>query len=228
MPRVTPGTTIMQYQDFVGEVYGRPNDRHFSLWDMLSNIERFTMRSLKGIRKNDQSKVKLNLLIALSWFMSTLNRLHIELDDGVWKRFPYLCSYCASCPCSCKESGIKERREVPVDDSKKPVTLEDFQTMFGKIYPAENRTIEHAGVHLAEELGEFSETILAYMGEHRDESFEEVLVEAADVFSCIVGVFNSLGINVSKELSEMFSNNCHACNKSPCECSFGSIVKFKS
>lgn len=53
MPRVTPGTTIMQYQDFVGEVYGRPNDRHFSLWDMLSNIERFTMRSLKGIRKND-------------------------------------------------------------------------------------------------------------------------------------------------------------------------------
>lgn len=195
---------------------------------MLSNVERFTMRSLKGIRKNNQNKTRFNLLIALSWFMSTLNRLHIELDESVWKRFPYLCSYCASCPCSCMENGIDKRKEVPVDNSKRPVTLEDFQTMFGKIYPTENRTIEHAGVHLAEELGEFSEAILAYMGEHKDGLFEKVILESADVFSCIISVFNSMGINVAKELSDMFSNNCHTCKKSPCECSFGSIVKFKS
>ncbi len=228
MPRIDPESTIKQCQDFIRDVYGRPNDRHFSLWDMLSNMERFTMRALKGIRKNDKNKTKFNLLISIGWFMSTLNSLHIDLDESLWKRFPHLCSYCASSPCSCAENKIEKRKDIPINDSKRPVTLNGFQSMFGEIYPAENRSIEHAAVHLAEELGEFSESILTYMGEHKDELFEKVITESADVFSCIIGVFNSLGISMAKEISELFSGNCHVCKKAPCECNFGSIVKFRS
>lgn len=228
MPGLSEKTTIREYQNFIKEIYGKSNERHFSLGDMLSNVQRFSMRALKGIRKNDYDKTKKNLLISMSWFMSTLNRLHIDLEDSAWKRFPYLCSYCASSPCSCKESGLKERKDVPVDDSKKPVTFDDFQKMFRNLYPPEKRTIEHAGVHLAEELGEFSEAILAYRGEHKDESFERIVQESADIFSCIVGVFNSLGVDMSKELSDMFSKGCHECGKLPCECAFNTIMNFES
>jgi NTP pyrophosphatase (non-canonical NTP hydrolase) len=228
MARVTQDTTVKDYQNFINEVYGPSNERHFSLWDMLSNVERFTMRSLKGIRKNDYNKIRVNLLISLSWFVSLLNRFHIDLEDAVWKRFPYLCSYCASCPCSCKEMRLKSRKSVAIDDTKKPATLEDFQSMFKKIYPPKKRTIEHAGIHLAEEVGEFSESILAYTGEHREELFEEIVSESADIFSCIMSLFNSLDINLAKELSEMFSDNCYVCRKCPCECSFNSIVNFES
>jgi NTP pyrophosphatase (non-canonical NTP hydrolase) len=228
MARIMQEITIKDYQNFINEVYGLPNERHFSLWDMLSNTERFMMRSLKGIRKNDYNKTKINLLISLSWFVSLLNRFHIDLEDAVWKRFPYMCSYCASCPCSCKERELKSRKSITIDDTKRPTTLEDFQNMFKEIYPPSKRTVDHAGIHMAEEFGEFSESILTYMGEHREELFEKIISEAADIFSCIIGLFNSLGMNLAKELSDRFSDNCHICHKSPCECNFNSIVNFKS
>lgn len=228
MPFVKPNTTIKEYQAFVKEIYGLPNDRYFSLADMLSNVERFIMRGLKGIRKNDKEKTKINLLISFSWFTSMINQLHIGIEDEIWKRFPYLCSYCATCPCSCKEKRLERRQKVFVNEKKRPKTLEEFQNMFNKIYPAEKRTIEHSGVHLAEEVGEFSEAILTYRGGHKDEDFKSVELEAADLFSCFVGVFNSLGMSVAKELSIMFSENCHVCKNSPCTCNFTDITKFKS
>lgn len=228
MASVEPNTTIKEYQAFVQGVYGLPNDRYFSVADMLANVQRFIMRGLKGIRKGDKEKSKINLLISFSWFISTMNQLHIEIEGEIWKRFPYLCSYCASCPCSCKEKKFEERQKVFTDEKKRPKTLEEFQNMFGKIYLPEKRSIEHAGVHLAEELGEFSEAILTYRGGHKDEDFESVELEAADLFSCFMGVFNSLGMSVAKELSVMFSKNCHVCKNAPCTCNFIDITKFKS
>ncbi|MBI2584231.1 MAG: hypothetical protein HYW25_06175 [Candidatus Aenigmarchaeota archaeon] len=220
--------TIKECQNFIEEVYGFHNDRHFSLWDMISNVERFAMRGLKGIRKNDREKARLNLLISLSWFLSVMNRLHIDLDEEVWNRFPHLCSYCAACPCTCKEEKVLKRRKAPVNMKNQPKTLGQFQEMFEAIYPHEKRTIDHAGVHLAEELGEFSEAILKFRGEHKDDHFNEVKIEAADVFSNMMGVFNSMKIDLAKELSSMFYNNCHECHKAPCECSFEFILKYDS
>lgn len=228
MASVKQDTTIREYQGFVKEVYGQPNDRYFNLWDMISNVERFMMRGLKGIRKRDKDKTKINLLIAFSWFMSMMNQLHIDIEDKVWSRFPYLCSYCGSCPCSCRERRIEKRGKVSIDESKRPKTLEDFQNMFNKIYPAKNRTIEQAGVHLAEEAGELSESLLTYRGGHKDGDFKNIELESADFFSCTMGVFNSLGISVAKELSVMFFNNCHVCKNAPCTCNFKGITTFKS
>ncbi len=228
MASVKPNTTIKEYRAFVEEVYGLSNDRYFSVADMLANVERFIMRGLKGIRKNDKEKARINLLVSFSWFASMMNQLHIDIEDEIWKRFPYLCSYCATCPCSCKEKKLEKRQRVFIDEKKRPKTLEEFQNMFSKIYLPEKRSIEHAGVHLAEELGEFSEAILTYRGGHRDEDFENIELEAADLFSCFIGVFNSLGMNLAKELSIMFSNNCHVCKNAPCTCNFINITKFKS
>jgi NTP pyrophosphatase (non-canonical NTP hydrolase) len=225
---IRPDTTIKEYQDFVREVYGLPNDRFFSSWDMLTSTERFTMRGLKGIRKGDRDKTRLNLLISLSWLTSMMNQFHIDIENEVWKRFPYLCSYCASCPCVCKKEKVEIRQRVFIDGKKRPKTLEGFQEMFRKIYPPESRTLEHSGIHLAEELGEFGETLLAYRGGHKGADFNKIPPEAADLFSCFMGVFNSLGMNVAKELSIMFSNNCHICHKAPCACSFKYIAEFES
>lgn len=228
MASLNKNSTLKDYQDFIEIVYGLPNSRHFSSWDMLTNIERFIMRGLKGIRKNDKNKTKLNLIIALSWFMSLANQLHINVEDEVWKRFPYLCSYCAFCPCLCKKNKIKKRKRTTANKEKHPDTLQKYQKMFEKIYPSNKRSTEDAGIHLAEEIGELSEAILGYRGSHLESDFKKIRIETADLFSCFVGVFNSLKVNLAKELSVIFSNNCHACHKLPCKCDFASIVKFKS
>ena len=78
MPSVKSTTTIREYQDFVQEVYGLSNARYFDTKDMLTNIGRFTMRGIKGIRKKDVEKTKINLLIAESWYMSLMNAFRIE------------------------------------------------------------------------------------------------------------------------------------------------------
>lgn len=228
MAALTPEMSIPQYQQFIREVYGMPNDRHFELGEMASNIQRFAMRGLKGIRKADAAKTKQNLLISMSWFTSSLNRLHVDLEEEVWERFPYLCSYCGSRPCSCKARNVEERLSVPVVQSLKPKALAGFQKMFSEIYPPSTRSLEHAGVHLAEEVGEFSEALHGYRSERTEEDFKNVRVEAADYFSCVVGVFNSLGADMAEELCRMFPSNCHECGYAPCRCSYAHIKDYKS
>ncbi len=155
MASVAANTTIKQYQEFVNVVYRMPNDRNFGTWDMISNLERFSMRALKGIRKDDPDKTRINLLIAFSWFTSINNQLHIDMEKEVWSRFPSLCSYCGASPCRCKESKTKTRQAVKPINGNKPVTMQDFQQMFQAIYPAENRTLEQAGIHLQRSLASF-------------------------------------------------------------------------
>ncbi len=228
MASVKLNTTIREYQNFTQEVYGVPNDRHFDAKDMLTNIQRFTMRGIKGVRKGDKEKLKLNLLIAESWFISLMSRLHIDIEEAIWKRFPYLCSYCGKCPCACKIQKVKTRKKIAPNNAKRPKTFAGFQEMFRTIYPPITRTLEHSGIHLAEEMGELSEAVLKYQSARNAEDLHNIALEAADFFSCLMGVLNSIGVSVSNELSAMFTHNCHACKKAPCECSFAYVMNFKS
>ena len=223
-----PHSSFADYQKFVQAVYGISNLRNFSVHDMISNITRFSMRGLKGIRKNDTEKIKINTVIALSWFMSLMNQFDINVDESVWQRFPYLCSYCGECPCACKLKKIKKRLKIKLNDKIRPKTIADFQKMFNEIYPATSRTLEHAGIHLAEEVGELSEATLMLRGQHTPESFDQFKLEASDLVSCMMGVFNSAGIDYEKTLVEMFSHGCHECHQTPCVCEYNKVVNYKS
>ena len=225
--KVKPDITIKEYQRFTFDIYGLANSRYFGVQDMMTNIERFMTRGLKGIRKGDSRKTKLNLMISFSWFTSMMNQIHVDIEKEVWERFPYMCSYCASCPCVCKAQKVKTRRKVTIDNKKKPKTMQDYQEMFNKIYPATSRTLDHAGVHLAEETGELAEAILIFRGNHNDEDFKKLILESADFVSCTMGVFNSIQVSLAKELSFLFHNNCHDCHKVPCVCNFIDITQFK-
>src|SRR5690348_12818100 len=90
--------SLRDFQFFNKDVYSLPDDRMFSLPDLLSNQERFTMRAIKGIRKNNKRRLSTNLLVAFSFGMAVCNRLHIDIEDKIWYRFPGVCSYCGKKP----------------------------------------------------------------------------------------------------------------------------------
>lgn len=228
MPRFQKNQSLSEFQAFVKDVYGLPNDRSYSLESLLTQQQRFSMRALKGIRKRDKEKIKFNLLISLSWFMSIANRLHIDVEDCVWKRFPMLCSYCAGKPCRCRKIKPSKRQKVRIDNALRPHALSEFQEMFRLIYPVKSRTLADAGVHLAEEMGEVAEAIHHYYGQHLHRQFNDIRYEIADFMSCAFGVANSAEINVAEELGKMFSNNCHVCHKAPCVCSFSFVSKIET
>ncbi len=220
--------SLTDLQNLINEIYSIPDDRLYSVWDLLSNQERFTMRALKGIRKREAFRLKINLLISISWFLAIMNRFHIDIETGVWKRFPYLCSYCGKCPCVCKKNKLKKRVLIKRIIAKKPGSLTGVEEMFSKIYPSEQRTLDQAGIHLAEELGELSEAIHQFLGEHKAKHFLSLIKEAADFFSCAIGVANSAKLNLAREFARLYYNNCHVCHKAPCTCNFSLVAKFKS
>lgn len=222
------GESLKDFQNFINKTYGLTDDRLYSIWDLLVQTQRFAMRCLKGIRKGNLEKTRLNLLICFSWAAAIANRLHIDLDGAVWKKFPFLCSYCASAPCRCKEVKPEKKAPVKPDEEKRPRSLAQIQQMFLEIYPPSFRNLEHAGIHLGEEIGEVAEAIHAYLGEHKQEKFFEIEDELADFISCVVGVANSADLNLSEALAKMYESGCHACRSSPCQCTFSSVSKFKS
>ncbi|OGY21297.1 MAG: hypothetical protein A2126_02450 [Candidatus Woykebacteria bacterium GWB1_45_5] len=228
MVKILPSASLNEAQEAIQKIYGLPDDRLYSVWDLLSNQQRFAMRALKGIRQGDKRKVKLNLIISFCWILAIMNRLHINLEESVWQRFPYRCSYCGKCPCACKKNKVRKRIKFLPDGSKKPTSLTGLQNMFREIYPSSQRSLEHAGIHLAEELGELSESIHMFFGEHKESYFQKITVEATDFFSCIVGIANSANFDIAKELAHLFRNNCHVCHKAPCVCDFSLVAKFKS
>jgi NTP pyrophosphatase (non-canonical NTP hydrolase) len=209
-------------------VYGKQGDRFYDNWNLFSNQERFMMRALKGIRQQDHEKLRDNLVIAFSWFMALTNRFHIDIDQAVWHRFPYLCSYCGAAPCKCEAKKPTNRPDITPDDSKKPISIRDYQMMFRIIYPPETRTLEHAGIHLAEEQGEMSEALQQYQGSHERHYFDRLASESADYVSCVFGVANSSGINLQKEMTAFYANGCHVCHHIPCTCDYLFIAQFKS
>lgn len=220
--------TIKDFQKFIEAVYALPDDRLYSIWDLLVQQQRFTMRALKGIRKHDLEKLRLNILIGISWLAAIANRLHIDVEDALWKRFPALCSYCGQKPCSCKATRPEKRTGVKIDARLRPKTIQGFQQMFREIYPPEQRTLADAGVHLAEEMGEVGEAIHNYLGQHQQKWFDDIPLEIADFLSCVFGVANSARIDIADEFSKMFSDNCHVCHRAPCICSFSEVAQIRT
>lgn len=220
--------SLGDFQKVIGNIYGLPDDRLYSVWDLLTQQQRFTMRALKGIRKQDAEKLKVNLLIALSWTMAISNRLHIEVQKEVWERFPGVCSYCGKRPCKCKTVKSTKRKHIVADRKMLPKNLFETQKLFDSIYPAADRTLAEAGVHLAEETGEVSEAIHNFLGQHSAEQFSEIQDEIADYISCVFGVANSADINVASELAAMYKHGCHVCHQTPCDCSFATVSRLST
>lgn len=220
--------SIKDLQEFTNEVYGVPDDRQYSLGDLLNQTQRFAMRTLKGIRKDNPKKTILNLTISITWALAVANRLHIDLEEQIWERFPMLCSYCGKKPCLCKKIKSDKRLKVKINNSLRPKTLSAFQHMFKEIYPDQDRTLVDAGIHFAEEMGEVSEAVRNYMGQHLQKQFEEVELELADFLSCAFGIANSLNIDLGQEFAEMFDHNCHVCRNLPCSCSFTTVATIKT
>lgn len=229
MARFEKNQSFTHFQILLDSIYSPRNDRSFSTWDLISNQERFTMRALKGIRKNNAEKIKINLLVALSWAIGLANRLHVNLENEMWLRFPMACPYCHSKPCSCKVvKSTQPQNKLNRPNNLRPQTLGDFQKMFEAIYPSKLRTLADAGIHLAEEMGEVSEALHQFSGEHKKRQFNSLKSEIVDYLSCAFGVANSSNINLAEEVEKMYQKDCPLCHESPCECSFSLIARFES
>ena len=198
------------------QIYCIQNDRNYSASKMVSRIHRYTTRILKAVRKNKTEGFDYYLAMAFSWSMALGNRLHINIDEELWTRFPGVCPYCTSPVCSCKERAA-ERTEVKPAINR-PTTLQGYQEMFSRIYS--HNTLQDAAMHLAEEIGEVDEAIEHYSGTHDPQLFKEITVELVDAVTNMFAVATALKINLAVEIESNFSGGCPKCNCRPCQCGY--------
>lgn len=227
MASINENSSPNELQEFINLVYFLPNDKNFELVEMLFNVQRAVNHGLKAIRQGNLEKTKTNIALSLSWFTSMMIRLHIDVEDAIWQRYPYLCCFCGNLPCTCAPNAVDAKKKIPVDNSKRPRAIKEFQEMFRRIYPPSVRNTEIAGVHLAEELGELTEALGKFRAEKNESDFENVKKEAGDYWANVFGVFNSLDAELAKELSKHFYENCHTCHKAPCECTYQFVRRYK-
>jgi NTP pyrophosphatase (non-canonical NTP hydrolase) len=212
---------LRDFQAWNAQVYGVVNDQNYQVSDIVSRIHRYVTHVLKLVRKEKRDDADFLLAMAASWTFALANRLHIDLQDELWQRFPGKCPYCGAKPCSCKERA-KKRRTLRAGRTQMPQTLSEFQAMLRTIYP--DNTLRDSVMHLAEEAGEVDEAVDAFRRTHDRKYLEEVKLELVDVLTNLCAVGSCWDIDLADALAEHFSKGCHACGKAPCRCGYMPIA----
>lgn len=172
---------------------------------------------------------------AIGWWLALCGKIGVKsVEDMLWDKFPTVCPYCQSSPHDA--NGCIEKKQEnpspPWDQLQKignqedhPISLGDWQVMFGNIYPAQ-QTEDYGPTfaRLSEELGELSEAVRIFQSEPG-----YFLSEACDVFAWLMHIQNIIesknkvpkkerGLILQKNFSEAYPDFCRDCSKSRCTC----------
>jgi nucleoside phosphorylase/NTP pyrophosphatase (non-canonical NTP hydrolase) len=150
---------------------------------------------------------------ALGWYFPLMAKFNVaSIEDLVYRKYPYVCPYCRleqHAELRCKSvrgvSGTVDHqalREIyERNQSKRPKTLDQWQSMFNAIYP--RGTDDQPGrsiLGLFEELGELAEAVRVF-----DRHPKYLAGEAADVFSYLMGIANEHALSLATHESREFS-----------------------
>lgn len=174
------------------------------------------------------------------WYCALANRLDVDIENSLWKKYPGVCPRCQLGVCGCT-APLKEIDPIALNQiaeknkGQKPRTLRQWQTMLGNIYrgPAVIKPQDRLAVvfsRMAEELGEVAEAI--QMDSVIDNDVQAVIEnEMADLCAWIFALANSLhlvdpemeGTTLADVTWNLYGGKCHRCMKVPCACAPGSL-----
>lgn len=197
------------------QIYAIPDDRLYSVLDLLYYNQHFFFKYQKSAQK---AKIDIDaLIVSLEWFLALINRYHLDLEAASWKRYPFKCPFCMDIPCSC-QTDAKIAQKTGRPPIGKPATINDWQKMLEKIYPADNIDDLHRD-HLSC-CDDLNHRIRLFMSEKEKCHFENIERLSADYFIAYLRLANVLKIDLAKEINQLFKRGCYVCHQSPCICNF--------
>ena len=219
--------TLDEWVEHINRIFERENNERTYKDIIIFFIENLG-RCFQLINKQESEKIKDMLPILFKWFCilyyKNENHSNKKLSDILWNKFPNKCPYCEKNTCICKrvkkQIDIKSVRELAnTTRDIKPLSINDWQNHFQKIYPrTEESDIRFNISRLAEEIAELCE---AFRKRHVKREIPCIDMEFADIFSWIIGLANlidntakdSIGYNFQSIIEKMYSNGCPLCEE---------------
>src|SRR5262245_53943539 len=127
-----------------------------------------------GSKKRETLNIEDVLCKALGWYFPLVAKFGVSsLEELLFRKYPFVCPYCREAPHQeniCKRVRGTERTvdhlalsaKYGENLSRKPVTLDAWQAMFGAIYPRSLSENARSTLGLFEELGELAEAIRVF------------------------------------------------------------------
>lgn len=228
--------SISEHQKFIYELYDKQNE-HFSwdyIWGYLSRTSTYLFRAIENKKATGYEFIK-----SFSWLFSLANKVDIDFQDAVLRRFPDMCPYCLRKPCCCIKtnkrptSGFMYLKDIQRElndkyDSfksynKETMSFEFFSNLLFDIYPQNKLIWDISGLDfhfkkVHEELAEVHESISKY--EKEKTSIKTIEDEFADVFAWLISTWRIFSDNkcLTDEFLLYYKDNCPVCKQKECKC----------
>ncbi len=101
----------------------------------------------------------------------------------------------------------------PSDETKKTVTVEDFQLLIRRMYLDKDaaRGIDGTFMWLMEEIGELASAL-------REGTHDEKVEEFADVLAWLFTIANVAGVDLTEAVARKYGGGCPGCGQYVCVC----------
>ena len=199
-------------------IYQVPDDRLYTIEDLLYNHQKFVSLFIEGKDRDKTKSALINLMVALAWYLALANRYHIDLESLLWKRYSYKCPFCLEIPCICDEKEVSKAQKTGRPSSRMPENITEWQKMVEKIYPVEKSDDFILKVHT--HIDRLNSAFRLFMREKKKKQFHSIENEIVDYCVTLVRIFNYYHFDIEKEYIKMFSNGCYVCQQIPCQCNY--------
>lgn len=225
--------SVKEFQEMFCYIYHGLNGRLYKtdreLIDCL--VEKICLL-MEDARKDRRVALKEQLAHVFSWYMAVANRLGIDIQEVLWHKYPGVCPYCLrekDCMCGTEHPVIggkelKLRRLRRERAGHEPRTLAGHQALHGRLYSWQHdRELPITiAAHIVEEIGEVScaqrHFVIERNREKKNDLWNEVLAEMADVLSWMFALANRLEFDLADVVWEYYPYECVKCHKGPCIC----------
>jgi len=197
----------------VAYIYSEQNAQRPALVTFAHFVEACGMLTIHDRKKKREAFTAIDALCkALGWYFPLLAKHGVRsAEELIFRKFPYVCSYCRQAPHNDPECKLVRGTARTVDHgalrqcyetnkNKRPQSLNQWQRMFQDIYPRSAEDRGRSTIALFEEIGELAEAVRVF-----DRHPKYFVGEAADTFSYLMGIANEIAIRMEQDEDRNFS-----------------------
>ncbi len=231
--------SVRELQSELSKIYGEVNGR-LSAPEILNRLDENAGYLAKNtIEERDVSKW---LSTSLAWLFALANKIEIDVQDAILRKYPGYCHYCLESHCICEMTFKSPRAKVDRDEELRgkyltlfnyltnqrvSADLDFFSTTLAGMYPA-NVTRWRLNRYeilakLAEERAEIIEAYRRWVAGPSEPAKQAIQEEIADYFCWLIVIWYlsyraKEGYSIQEAFCSQFRLGCPYCNAMICRC----------